>query len=101
MADGATWFFQQVNYGNNQWTFHSEDPTNAERFTQFGNFNFGAAGRAVCFSVDELLFGAGVAQAIHDLGMLDPLQQGDYFDDPRDKPNILDGAKYYDNQCYR
>jgi RHS repeat-associated protein len=97
---GPLWFYNQVNYGG-PWDYKTQNPPGTQMYTDFGNFNFGATGRAVGFSATELLWGAGLAQLRHDLQNGNPPQGiSTRFDNPDDPAPIEAGIQYYDNNCH-
>jgi len=71
-------------------------------FEEFGNFNYGATGRAVGLSPETLLRGAGAAQIMvergYDPGFGTPLGGPPYGDDPRDQYWIQRGIEYYERR---
>jgi hypothetical protein len=86
------WWTTQVGPGG-PWDYK----TRHRRYIPFGNFNFGAAGRAAGFSSDALLRGAGWAQFW--AGNWSPtfgVPWGDppYGDDPADQEWIKKGIEY-------
>jgi RHS repeat-associated protein len=100
VMSGADWFYNVVNYGG-QWDYKTQNPKGTQMYTDFGNFNFGATGRAVGFSPDELLWGAGLAQLRHNLQHGIPVQSiSTRFDNPDDIDPILAGIQYHDKNCH-
>lgn len=101
LMNGPRWFYNQVDYGG-PWDYKTQNPAGTQRYTDFGNFNYGAAGRAAGFSANELLWGAGLAQLKHDIGNGQwPQGPGTRFDNPDDAAPILAGIKYYENGCHK
>lgn len=101
LMNGPRWFYSQVDYGG-PWDYKTQNPAGTQRYTDFGNFNYGAAGRAAGFSANELLWGAGLAQLKHDVGSGRwPQGPGTRFDNPDDAAPILAGIQYYDSGCYK
>lgn len=99
LMKGATWFYNQVKYGG-PWDYKTQNPAGTQQYTDFGNFNFGATGRAVGFSESELLWGAGIAQLAHDIWNGQTLKgPATRFDNADDAAPILAGIRYFDNGC--
>lgn len=100
----ALWFRDQVNNGG-PWDYKLQ----GSQFEDFGNFNYGATGKALGFSEDILLRMAGTKQ-VEDghsrpdwgisVSVLDALLGvggvAPYGDDPRDQEWIKRGFRYYD-----
>ena len=103
--DTALWFYRQVNDGG-PWDYKLQGPD----FEDFGNFNYGATGKAPGFSEETLLRMAGVKQgedhhsrpgwgvpvsifeALLGVGGVAP-----FGHDPRDQLWIKRGFQYYDS----
>ena len=96
-----TWFKNQVQTGG-PWDYKQQ----GQAYEPFGNFNYGATGRAAGFDLGLLLRAAG---AVH---MKNAIQSGNwhpsfgwplgsfpYGDDPRDQRNIIAGYTYSLNSC--
>lgn len=101
----AIWFYQQVNDGG-VWDYKRRDP---KKFEDFGNFNYGATGRALGFSEETLLRMAGVKQVQDnhshpDWGVpanifaafLGVGGKAPFGDDPYDQMWIKRGIRYYE-----
>ena len=91
------WFYNQVNTGGD-WAYKQ---SGHEQYQDFGNFNYGATGRALGFSRQTLLRMAGWKH-IRDGSLPSEghyLDIGDscYGDDCRDQEWIIRGMDYYDN----
>jgi len=91
------WFYNQVNTGGD-WDYKQ---SGHEQYQDFGNFNYGATGRALGFSRQTLLRMAGWKH-IRDGSLPSEghyLDIGDscYGDDCRDQEWIIRGMDYYDN----
>ncbi|WP_051676954.1 polymorphic toxin type 44 domain-containing protein [Maridesulfovibrio frigidus] len=61
---------------------------------RFGNFNFGAAARALGLSEEEIMQGAGAYQVISGTSKID--WRNSNFDDPKDQYDLKKGSKYYE-----
>lgn len=97
---GPRWFYSQVNYLG-PWDYKTQNPPGTQMYTDFGNFNYGATGRAIGFSAAELLWGAGLAQLKNDLeNGNSPQGLSTRFDNPDDAAPILAGIQFYDNNCH-
>ena len=101
VRNGGVWDYKQQNAVYPDWLFGS--------FEDFGNFNFGATGRALGIPRSVLLRGAGIAQSRAGASDSDwgappsfPNLLGDapYGDDPADQAQINRGADFYE-QCVR
>ena len=98
------WFYNQV-HNKGPWDYKQLD----KDYADFGNFNYGAAGRAAGFSEDTLLRAAGWAQVQAgnsrpewgtSVSLLEALLgiggKPPFGDDPKDQFWISQGFKYYD-----
>jgi hypothetical protein len=95
----AGWFYDRVRNGST-WDYKQQ----GSNYEDLGNFNFGATGRAVGFSENILLRGAGWAQGR--AGTSDPswgswYKSAPYGDDPADQVQIQRGIDYYNCGCDR
>jgi hypothetical protein len=99
--DGARWFFGQVSYSQAPWDYQSRFGTASQSYNDFGNFNYGATGRAAGFGRNTLLALAGWAQAVHEMerGTLPTNSILTNFDDPVDQTFIDQGIDYYEMNC--
>ena len=91
------WYKKVRNSG--QWDYKQRNPA----YEGFGNFNYGATGRAVGIPGAILRRGAGWAQ--QRAGSSDPTfgnwwEDFPYGDDPKDQSLIDQGIQYFDNRCY-
>jgi Bacterial toxin 44 len=80
------------------WDYKLQNPDPS--YQDFGNFNYGATGRALGLSEDTLLRGAGAAQMLggaYDTAFGTPLGGPPHGDDPRDQFWIREGIRYYEN----
>jgi hypothetical protein len=100
----AQWTFISRVLGGSTWDYkrggHPE-------YDPFGNFNFGATGRAAGYSANDLARGAGWAAEKYDAGRsgnpsVFRLWFGTpYSDSPYDNGNYTAGMQYFDNGCYK
>ena len=65
-------------------------------YEDFGNFHYGATGRALGFSEETLLRGAGAVQSVRRPEWGGPFGGSPYGDDPRDQTMIKLGIEYYE-----
>jgi len=73
--------------------------TQGREYEEFGNFNYGATGRAVGFSEDTLLRAAGAVQKLTNTSREEwgePWGEPPYGDDPSDQEMIKRGVEYYE-----
>ena len=73
-----------------------------DRYEDFGNFNYGATGRAAGFTRDILLMMAGYAQIKAGTTRPEwgtPESGPPYGDDPKDQQQINRGINYYEQKC--
>jgi hypothetical protein len=100
------WFYGQVR-NNGPWDYKQED----RKYADFGNFNYGATGKAAGFSEETLLRSAGWAQVQagtsrpewgKPMTLMEALLgiggEAPFGDDPRDQYWISQGFKYYDSR---
>jgi RHS repeat-associated protein len=93
------WFYDQVR-NKGPWDYKQQGP----QYQDFGNFNYGAAGRAFGWPPPVLQRAAGLAQ--QQAGTSSP-QWGNwwggspYGDDPADQLMIQQGMQYYECRCYK
>ncbi len=90
---------------NGRWDYK----TRGSQYEDFGNFNYGATGRACGFSEGVLLRAAGTVQIFFSKSRVEwgsPLdthtsngKQSSYGDDPRDQEMIRKGIKFYEALC--
>jgi hypothetical protein len=98
------WFYDQV-HNKGTWDYKQI----ANEYDEFGNFNYGATGRAAGFSEDTLLRAAGWAQVHAGTSQSDwgiPINRVEallgiggkapFGDDPNDQVWIKPGFEYYD-----
>lgn len=103
-AAALAWFANRVREGG-EWDYKRL----GGQYEYFGNFNYGATGRALGLPRDVILRAGGAVQVLTNLRRLaegkpttpsegTPLDLGDssYGDDPRDQQMITDGIDYYD-----
>ncbi|WP_210080899.1 polymorphic toxin type 44 domain-containing protein [Pantoea endophytica] len=100
MATPATyyWFYQKVR-NRGPWDYKQFD----FNWAAFGNFNFGATGRAAGIPDDILLMGAGFAQTLAGTSKSRWGKWYDvppYGDDPTDQRNIREGIEYAKQHGY-
>ena len=88
------WFEERVKAGS-KWDYKKDDYAKED----FGNFNYGATGRALGYSKGALLRIAGAVQIRSDPLVIfrKPAWISSYGDDPRDQEMIKQGIDYYDN----
>ncbi len=97
------WFQSMVDYGH-PWDYKTQGTPG--QYEAFGNFNYGATGRAAMIAPDVLYRAAGYAQLRHNhASRWDAYKKAfwgpyPYGDDPRDQANIRAGQQYYENRCY-
>jgi putative RNase toxin 44 of polymorphic toxin system len=91
------WFLNQVPKGN-AWDYKQR----GRAYEPFGNFNYGAAGRAGRLPKGTLFWGAGVAQPLDGTSRPSygsPLNgRGSLGDDPVDQFWIGQGVRYHDER---
>ena len=93
-----SWFYAQVrNHG--PWDYKQR----GRHYADFGNFNYGATGRAAGFSTGTLLRAAGVAQLM--AGTSEETSWFGWFsppfgDDEADQHWINEGIRYAKRLCY-
>jgi hypothetical protein len=93
---GLWWFYKQVKTKGN-WDYKQS----GYEYEDFGNFHFGAVGRALGFSDQVLLRGAGAYQVYENKSEPEwgnPLGSSPYGDDPRDQEMIRRGSEYYQSE---
>ena len=111
------YFYQKVRAGG-EWDYKRQDKEamangTKSKYEDFGNYNYGAVGRAIGLPTSILLSGAGGAQMSSANGSSFPLNAiKDYLeslahsdssrdfginDDPNDRTNILNGIDDYDD----
>lgn len=77
-----------------------------QQYEPFGNFNYGATGRALGIPGDVLLRAAGAVQVIKEgvtgqpAGPGSPFGSAPYGDYPRDQFYIRQGIEYFDRNYY-
>lgn len=87
-----------------KWDYKRLEPVGA--YEEFGNFNYGATGRALGFPREVLLRAAGFVQVLESLrtgrrhGPGSPLGDPPYGDFPEDQGPILRGSEYYDRNFW-
>jgi RHS repeat-associated protein len=97
---GLDWFESMVDYGK-PWDYK----TSGIQYEAFGNFNYGATGRAAGIGPGLLYRAAGYAQVRHGgASAMSAFRTAflggyPYGDDPRDQANIRAGQQYYQNGC--
>lgn len=95
IAYGATTFYAAVR-NKGPWDYKQQ----GAQFQDFGNYNFGVAGRALGFSENVLLRMAGWAQTrakTSDPSWGSPLGKAPFGDDPNDQKWIQEGIDDYDS----
>jgi len=87
-----------------QWDYKRLEPVGA--YEEFGNFNYGATGRALGFPREVLLRAAGFVQVLESFrtgrphGPGSPFGDPPYGDFPEDQAPILRGTEYYDRNFW-
>jgi hypothetical protein len=87
-----------------RWDYKRLEPVGA--YEEFGNFNYGATGRALGFPREVLLRAAGFVQVLESLrtgrphGPGSPFGDPPYGDFPEDQGPILRGIEYYDRNFW-
>jgi RHS repeat-associated protein len=110
LVEGAWWFRNMVRNNRegraDSWDYKQLAAPNTplrEQYARFGNFNYGATGRAVGFAPLRLQREAGRAQIRAGLSRPEwgsPSTNWPYGDDPEDQANIEAGMQYYSNGCH-
>jgi RHS repeat-associated protein len=91
VANGGAWDYKQQ----------------ADIYDPFGNFNYGATGRAAGYSASTLLRMSGWAAEKYDArrsgnpSLVQALLGQPYPENPDDRANIVAGMQYYQNGCYQ
>ena len=101
----APWFRERVRNNSegrpDSWDYKQL----GDQYIPFGNFNYGATGRAAGFDERFLHQQAGRAQMTNPENYRkewgDPESGWPWGDDPDDAANIQAGAQYYNNRCFR
>jgi len=96
------WWITKVDYGA-EWDYKNQSGAYDARYENGGNFNYGAAGRALGISGASLRRGAGLAQRLGPTGSAPdegtPWGPAPHGDQRHDQDWINRGIRYYEEGC--